>query len=66
MNKLTSKTQTTQRATVNMIIPWSRELFPFEIEPTVNPHDCAGLLDMSASNYICFGQSRITGELNVS
>lgn len=54
-----------QRATINMIIPLSREALPFEIN-YFNPLDCAGLLDIFASNYICFGQARIIGELNVS
>lgn len=65
MNKLANKTQMSQRATINMIIPLSKESLPLEIN-YFNPQDCAGLLGISASNYICFGQSRIIGELNVS
>lgn len=37
MNILRSKTQMSQRATANMIIPWSREIFPFEIVSTHMP-----------------------------
>lgn len=54
-----------QRATISMIIPLSKESLTFGIN-YFNPHDCAGLLHISASNYICFGHSRIIGELNVS
>lgn len=48
VNRLAVRTQRSQRGTVNTIIPFSREIPPFEISD-FNPHDCAGLLDNAAA-----------------